>query len=88
MLRQYFGFLPSVDKIMDASLKILQKQGAILIDHIEIVDTLGKFDDSEGAVLRYGLKADMAVYLKHRDNGSSFHTLKDLNYFCHLNNFY
>ena len=77
VLRQYFGFLPSVDKIMEASLKILQKQGAILIDPI-VIDTLGKFDDSEGAVLRYELKADMAAYLKHRGNGTSFHTLKDL----------
>ena len=43
-----------------------------------VIDTLGKFDDSEGTVLRYELKNDMAAYLKHRDNGTSFHTLKDL----------
>lgn len=77
VLRQYFGFLPSVDKIINASLEVLQQQGAILVDPITI-DTLGKFDDSEGAVLRYELKADMAAYLKHRGNGTSFHTLKDL----------
>ena len=77
VLRQYFGFLPSVDKIMNASLEVLKKQGAILIDPV-VIDTLGKFDDSEGAVLRYELKADMAAYLKHRGNGTSFHTLKDL----------
>ena len=28
--------------------------------------------------MRYELKADMAAYLKHRGNGTSFHTLKDL----------
>ncbi len=77
VLRQYFGFLPSVDKIMDASLEILRKQGAILIDPI-VIDTMGKFDDSEASVLRYELKADMAAYLKHRGNSTSFHTLKDL----------
>ena len=77
VLRQYFGFLPSVDKIINASLEILHQQGAILIDPV-VIDTLGKFDDSEGAVLRYELKADMAAYLKHRGNGTSFHTLKDL----------
>lgn len=77
VLRQYFGFLPSVDKIINASLEILQKQGAILIDPI-VIDTLGKFGDSEGAVLRYELKAGMAAYLRHRGNGTSFHTLKDL----------
>ncbi|MGN6247983.1 MAG: amidase [Ginsengibacter sp.] len=77
VLRQYFGFLPSVDKIINDSLDVLQKQGAVLIDPV-VIDTLGKFDDSEGTVLRYELKNDMAAYLKHRGNGTSFHTLKDL----------
>jgi len=77
VLRQYFGFLPSVDKIINDSLEVLKQQGAILVDPV-VIDTLGKFDDSEGAVLRYELKADMAAYLKHRGNGTSFHTLKDL----------
>ena len=77
VLRQYFGFLPSVDKIMDASLAILKKKGAILIDPI-VIDTLAQFNESEGIVLRYELKADMESYLKHRGNGSSFKTLKDL----------
>lgn len=77
VLRQYFGFLPSVDKIINASLEVLKQQGAILIDPI-VIDTLGKFDDPEGTVLRYELKADMAAYLAHRGNGTPFHTLKDL----------
>jgi amidase len=77
VLRQYFGFLPSVDKIMDKSLEILKQKGAILIDPI-VIDSIGKFDDSEGIVLRYELKADMEAYLKHRGNGTSFKTLKDL----------
>src|SRR5665213_1831775 len=77
VLRQYFGFLPSVDKIINASLEVLQQKGAILIDPV-VIDSIGKIDDSEGTVLRYELKADMAAYLKHRGNGTSFHTLKDL----------
>lgn len=77
VLRQYFGFLPSVDKIMDSSLALLKQKGAILIDPI-VIDSIGKFDNSEGIVLRYELKADMEAYLKHRGNGTSFKTLKDL----------
>ncbi|MEO8415770.1 MAG: amidase [Ginsengibacter sp.] len=77
VLRQYFGFLPSVDIIINAALEILQQNGAILVDPV-VIDSLGKFDDSEGAVLRYELKANMAAYLTHRGNGTSFHTLKDL----------
>jgi amidase len=77
VLRQYFGFLPSVDKIINASLEILKQQGAILIDPVTI-DTIHQFGDSEGTVLTYELKADMAAYLAHRGNGTSFHRLKDL----------
>jgi amidase len=77
VLRKYFGFLPSVDKVINGSLEILKKNGAVLIDPI-IIDSLGQFDDSEGTVLLYELKADMAAYLKHRGPNTPFHTLKDL----------
>ncbi len=77
VLRKYFGFLPSVDKVINGSLEILKQNGAILIDPIEI-DSLGKFDDSESTVLLYELKADMAAYLTHRGPNTPFHALKDL----------
>jgi amidase len=77
VLRQYFGFLPSVDKIINASLEVLKQQGAILIDPV-VIDTLNKLNDPEEIVLGYELKAGMAAYLAHRGNGTSFHTLKDL----------
>ncbi len=77
VLRKYFGFLPAVDKIINDALEILKQQGAILIDPVTI-DSLGKFDDAEGTVLSYELKADMAAYLKHRGPNATFHTLKDL----------
>ena len=77
VLRAYFGFLPSVDKVINSSLEILKQNGAILIDPIEI-DSLGRFDDSESTVLLYELKADMAAYLKHRGPNTPFKTLKDL----------
>ncbi len=77
VLRKYFGFLPSVDKVINDSLEILKQNGVILIDPIEI-DSLGKFDDSESTVLLYELKADMAAYLKHRGPNTPFRTLKDL----------
>ncbi len=77
VLRKYFGFLPAVDKIINDALETLKQNGAILVDPI-IIDSLGKFDDSEGTVLSYELKADMATYLKHRGPDTPFHTLKDL----------
>jgi amidase len=77
VLRKYFGFLPAVDTIINDALEILKQNGAVLIDPI-IIDSLGKFDDAEGTVLSYELKADMAAYLKHRGANTPFHTLKDL----------
>ncbi|HVZ97248.1 MAG TPA: amidase [Chitinophagaceae bacterium] len=77
VLRKYFGFLPAVDKIINDALDILKQNGAILVDPV-IIDSLGKFDDSEGTVLSYELKAGMAAYLKHRGANTPFHTLKDL----------
>ncbi len=77
VLRKYFGFLPSVDKVINSSLEILKQNGATLVDPI-IIDTLGQFDNSESTVLLYELKADMAAYLKHRGPNTPLKTLKDL----------
>jgi amidase len=77
VFRKYFGFLPSVDKVMEESLGILKKNGAILIDPVEI-DSIGEFDSSEMTVLLYELKADMKAYLDRRGPGTPVHSLKDI----------
>ncbi len=77
VVRKYFGFLPSVDGIIEASLDVLRKNGAILIDPVEI-ESLGKFDDSELTVLLYELKADMESYLDRRGSVTPVHSLKDI----------
>ena len=75
--RKYFGFNDSVDALMEQSLDVLKKQGATLIDPADI-DTLGKFDESELAVLLYELKADMNAYLARLGPGAPVHTLKEI----------
>jgi amidase len=77
VFRQYFGFLPQVDEIMEKSLEVLKKSGAILVDPVKM-DTLEKFGSTENTVLMYELKADMAAYLKHRGPNTKMKTLKDL----------
>ncbi len=77
VFRQYFGFLPQVDELMEKSLEVLKKNGAILIDPVKM-DTLEKFGNTENTVLMYELKADMEAYLKHRGPNTKMHTLKDL----------
>ncbi len=77
VMRKYFGFLPQVDDVINKSLEVLKKQGAVLVDPANI-ETLGKFDDSEMTVLLYELKADMKKYLEHRGPNTKMKTLKDL----------
>lgn len=77
VVRKYFGFLPAVDAIMENSLDILKKKGAVVIDPAN-VDTIGKFDDTEMTVLLYELKADMKTYLDRRGPGTPVHSLKDI----------
>ncbi len=44
VFRQYFGFLPQVDELMEKSLEVLKKNGAVLIDPVKM-DTLEKFGE-------------------------------------------
>ncbi len=61
--RKFFGFLPAVDKIMETALAELKKQGAVLVDPVEIpMDK--EFGETELLVLLYELKADLNAYLK------------------------
>ena len=65
VVRSYFGFDPGVDRLMEASLAAIKEAGAILIDPV-VLPNAGKYDDSEGVVLRYEFKADIAAYLATR----------------------
>lgn len=75
--RKYFGFNDAVDALMEQSLDIMKKQGAILVDPADI-ETLGKFDDSEALLFMYELKADLAAYLARLGPGAPVKTLKDV----------
>ena len=77
VFRQYFGFLPEVDEIMENALEILKSKGAILVDPVKI-DSFGKYDKDEMTVLLYELKADMRAYLEHRGPDTKMKSLKDL----------
>ena len=44
--RKYFGFNDAVDALMEQTLDVLKKQGAILVDPADI-ETFGKFDETE-----------------------------------------
>jgi len=77
VFRQYFGFLPQVDEVMEKALEVLKSKGAILVDPVKI-DGFGKYDENEITVLLYELKADMKAYLAHLSIDSKMKSLKDL----------
>ncbi len=75
--RKYFGFNDAVDALMEQSLEVMKKQGAILIDPADI-ETFGKFDDSELLIMMYELKADLNAYLARLGPDAPVHTLKEV----------
>jgi amidase len=77
VVRKNFGFNEAVDKIMEAALDAMKKQGAILVDPANI-ETAGKFGDTEFTVFLYELKADLNAYLARLGPNAPVKTLKDI----------
>src|SRR5438093_2900804 len=77
VLRKNFGFNDSVDALMVNAIDVMKRQGAIVIDPVELA-TAGKFDDSEFEVLLYEFKADLNTYLAGLGPNAPVRTLKDI----------
>jgi amidase len=77
VVRKYFGFNDAVDTLMAQAIEVMKKQGATVIDPVEIT-TLGKFDDTELTVFLYELKADLNAYLAGLGASAPVKTLEDI----------
>jgi amidase len=77
VVRKYFGFNDAVDTLMEQAIGVMKKQGATVIDPVEIA-TLGKFDDTELTVFLYELKADLNAYLARLGASAPVKTLEDI----------
>ena len=77
VLRKAFGFNPAVDKLMDGALEVMKKQGATLVDPVEI-ETSGKFGETEFLGFMCELKADLNAYLAWLGPNAPVKTLKDV----------
>ncbi len=77
VVRKFFGFSDAVDALMEESIDVMKRQGAVIVDPADI-STLGKFDDSEGTVFMYELKADLAAYLARLGPSAPVRSLKDV----------
>ena len=72
-----FGYSPSADRIAEAAIAEMKKQGAVIVDPANIT-TLGKFDDTENDVLQFEFKADLNKYLAWLGPAAPVHSLKDV----------
>ena len=77
VLRKAFGFNPAVDKLMEAALEVMKKQGATVIDPVEL-ETYGKFGETEFLGFMYELKADLNAYLAWLGPNAPVKTLKEI----------
>ncbi len=75
--RKGFGFNDAVDKVINNSLDIIKKRGAVVVDPADI-PTHGKFDDSELEVLLYEFKADLNAYLASLGSRAPVKSLQEI----------
>ena len=71
-----FNFPPKLGPILEGVVEALKREGAELVDPVEI-PTLGQADDAEYEVLLYEFKADLEAYFAGRP-GAAVRTLDDL----------
>jgi amidase len=72
-----WGYSPAMDRIAEAAIADMKRQGAVIVDPANI-PTLGQFDDTEFDVLLYEFKADLNKYLTWLGPASPVHSLKDV----------
>jgi len=77
IVRSYFGFHEGVDVLMNNAIDILKRQGATLVDPVDI-KSFAKLGNAEEIVLMYELKADMNNYLARLGPDAPVHTLKEI----------
>jgi amidase len=73
--RNYFGFSPQVDAVMEAAIAVMKSAGAVIVDHADLPNK-GKYDDAEFDVLLFEFKADLNAYLAK--SNSPYKTLAEL----------
>jgi amidase len=75
--RQFFGFHPGVETVLEEALAEIARQGAELIDPVEFA-TRGQFEDAEYTVLLYEFKTDLNRYLADLGPDAKVESLADL----------
>jgi amidase len=74
---KFFGFHEKTDRLIEAAIQAMKRQGAEIVDPADI-PTAGKFDDSEFEVLLYEFKADLNAYLAALGPEAPVHSLQEI----------
>jgi amidase len=74
---KFFGYSDVTDRLAEAALGVLTREGAVLVDPANIPHA-GTYDDAELQVLLFELKADLAVYLAALGPRAPVRTLADV----------
>ncbi len=75
--RNFFGFHPEVDALMEVCLAAMKARGAQLVDPVNL-DSLEGFGESELTVLLYEFKADLNAYLAGLGPDAPVKTMADV----------
>jgi len=73
-----FNVIPQVERLIDDCVAEMEKLGAS-VARTDTLPNFGKYDDSEGTVLRYDFKSDLDAYLEARGGGLTLAGLIDFN---------
>jgi amidase len=77
VVRQSFGFLPAVDRLMEDAIRVLKELGAEIVDPADI-PTNRQFGRPSFQVLLYEFKADLNAYLAGLGEKAPVHSLEEL----------
>ena len=77
VVRQSFGFLPAVDRLMEDGIRVLKELGAEIVDPADI-PTHRQFGRPSFQVLLYEFKADLNAYLAGLGEKARVHSLEEL----------
>ena len=77
VMRNFFGFDPRVDALMEEAIKAVEAAGATIVDKANLA-TRGQFGDAEFEVLLYEFKAGLAAYLATLGPSAPMKTLADV----------
>jgi amidase len=72
-----FGYSPAADRLAEAAIADMKKQGAVIVDPANI-PTLGSFDATELDVLLFEFKDGLNKYLAWLGPASPVHSLKEI----------